>query len=273
MLPKISVLMPARNSASTIKLAVQSTLFALNADDELVVGLHDCVDKTEEILKSIDDCRLKVVEISGATLGVALNNMLPFASKDFIGRMDADDICLPWRFFIQKRYLKSFDFVFTTALIWYPRIFPMVAFPQYPTTITTNLIAKLMAHTNPLVHPTMVARKVELEALKYRAIEGEDLDLWLRAILSGKKFIRIGIPSVIYRIHDRQLSKNPEYLSGWKHSSEINRMRILCASREIQSSFGIKGFLELLGFPTVSKAKSVFELISSKRTSRSEENL
>lgn len=268
MLPNISVLMPARNAAGTIKLAVQSTLLALGANDELIVGLHNCVDETIEILRKIDDTRLKVVEITGATLGEALNNMLQFASKECIGRMDADDICLPWRFFIQKRLLKSYDFVFTTALVWYPRWAPIVAIPQYPTTLRTKLIMKLFAHTNPLVHPTMLARKKTLQTLHYRHVAGEDLDLWLRAILGGRTIIRLGMPTIIYRIQEGQLSKNTEYSNGWRHSVEMNTMRSQCDVIAGDVPLGFKGFLELLGLPTRKKVKSVFALIMKKGTSR-----
>ncbi len=268
MLPNISVLMPARDAANTIKLAVKSTLFALSANDELIVGLHNCQDETLDILEEIPDARLKVIEISGATLGDALNNLIPLVSKECIGRMDADDICLPWRFFIQRRLVKSFDFVFTTALISYPRLAKVLLFPQYPSTLTTDLIMKLLVHTNPLVHPTMLARKVEIEKLLYRSVAGEDLDLWLRAILSGRTFIRLGIPGIIYRIQDGQLSRNPEYLNGWKDSAEINAMRNLCEIRANHTPLGFIGFLELLGLPTMKKMKSVYALIRKMRSSR-----
>lgn len=264
MLPNISVLMPARNAAGTIKLAVRSTLLALSVNDELIVGLHNCVDETSEILSKIGDSRLKVVEINGATLGQALNNMLQLASKECIGRMDADDICLPWRFFIQKRLLKSYDFVFTTAFVWYSRSAPIIAIPQYPTTLRTNQIKKLFAHTNPLVHPTMLARKNTLQTLKYRHVAGEDLDLWLRAILGEKKFIRLGMPTIIYRIQEGQLSRNPEYSNGWRQSAEINTMRSQCDELARDVPLGFKGFLELLGLPTRKKVKSVIALIRKK---------
>jgi hypothetical protein len=257
----ISILMPAKNSARTISLAVRSTLRALKQEDELIVGLHGWDQEADAKLREIKDSRLRTVVISGDTLGDALNDLLTYASKEWVGRMDADDICLPWRFSFQRRALANYDFVFTTALIWYERKFPWIPVPQYPTSLTSRLISKIIEHTNPLIHPTMVTKRETLVKLGYRSVPGEDLDLWLRALLSGLNIKRLGLPSIIYRVQPLQLSQSRAYKEGWQIDSEIKSFRVACGIKERELRLGLKGSLEVLGFPTWAKVKALFGIL------------
>jgi len=63
--------------------------------------------------------------------------------------------------------------------------------------------------SNPLVHPTMFARRSSLISLGgYRKVAAEDYDLWLRARAAGQKIVRTGGYAILYRIHATQMTKN-----------------------------------------------------------------
>lgn len=116
-MPRLSVIMPARNAAVHIRTALTSTLRALPPDAELVVLDDASDDDTEQILHEVPDSRLRVIR-SESNLGVAesLNRLLDATDSQYVARMDADDVCFPWRFRVQRRQIANLDFSFTATL-------------------------------------------------------------------------------------------------------------------------------------------------------------
>lgn len=266
--------MPARNAEKTLELAIRSTLAAMGPGDELIVGLHNCTDRTPEVAKRFSDKRLRVVSIRGkGGLALALNQLLKLSVNDLVSRMDADDICLPWRFKAQRSMRGNCQFVFTTAVIFFDvKPLPLL-FPQYPIPLNSEDIGFLLSVSNPLVHPTLLASKAALLDLGgYRDVAGEDLDLWLRAVQAGLSFKRLWLPSILYRVSRSQLSKEPWYSSGWSESSEIRNLRETLASRFPRRRLGLLIFLELMGFPRPSSFRRAFShrRFNSSRTSAGE---
>src|SRR4051812_31471676 len=102
--PRLSVLMPARNAERTIGEALSSTLRAMPPDAELIVLDDASSDSTLEIASSTGDRRVVVDSVS-ENLGVAraAERLLASASGKFIARMDSDDVCLPGRFRAELR--------------------------------------------------------------------------------------------------------------------------------------------------------------------------
>ncbi len=106
-IPLVSVIMPAYNEEKYIKRAVLSILNQTFDHLELIV-VDDCSsDCTVEIIKSIDDDRIRIIE-NDSNQGVVrnLNIGISHAKGKFIARMDADDISLPTRF---ERQLAMFE--------------------------------------------------------------------------------------------------------------------------------------------------------------------
>ncbi|MGO1414460.1 MAG: glycosyltransferase family 2 protein, partial [Microbacterium gubbeenense] len=61
-MPRLSVIMPARNAGATVESAVRSTLHDLPADAELVVGDDASTDGMRYVLDRIEDSRLRVID-------------------------------------------------------------------------------------------------------------------------------------------------------------------------------------------------------------------
>lgn len=207
----ISVLMPALNASSTIRLAVKSTLRALRSSDELLVFLDGCTDKSSEVLKRINDPRLRILE-SEIQVGVAnaLNTLLSQASNPLVARMDADDFCLPWRFSDQLRILKSTgaDLVFSSHIFFGWSLFPPVR-PSVWCSLSPEESTLALLISNPFAHPGLLAHRQVIESLGgYRESPAEDYDLWLRANLMKYKIVRGAIPGVCMRVHSSQITQN-----------------------------------------------------------------
>jgi hypothetical protein len=210
-MPRLSVLMPVRNSESSIALAVRSTLQALPRDAELLVHDDASSDGTPEVLDRISDRRLRILrstQVRGVTGG--LNYLLNAVDAQVVARMDADDICLPWRFSRQEKALRSADLVFCTSIYFGPsktKIRPMSPVSISPAAFPLHLLL-----ANPVAHSTMFGWLDRLRAVGgYRDLPLEDYDLWLRLAVNGARMVRLGVPGVMYRVHPSQITASAEW--------------------------------------------------------------
>jgi glycosyltransferase involved in cell wall biosynthesis len=102
----ISVIMPAKNAATTIQKAVFSVLSQTEIG-ELIVIDDGSTDNTVTVLSKIGDHRLKVLPSNGKGIADAINTGLKHARFDFIARCDADDFYPDNRFMWQLEFLES----------------------------------------------------------------------------------------------------------------------------------------------------------------------
>jgi hypothetical protein len=106
--PCVSVLLPAYNAQHFIRESVNSVLAQTFTNFELIVVNDGSDDSTSEILTSIREPRLRIID-NQQNLGIvgALNRGIAAARGRYIARIDADDFCLPTRLDRQKRFLDS----------------------------------------------------------------------------------------------------------------------------------------------------------------------
>lgn len=229
--PELSILMPARNADRFIGRAIESTLRAMPENSELLVFDDASADLTAELLASIEDPRLRVFRGDAGPLGVAraLNLLLLQAKGSTVARMDADDVCLPWRFSLQLRYARAGVATFASAIVidaadrWVG-FRPM--FPQSDKSFQIQLLRR-----NFLIHPTFVGPRATVErAGGYRDVGAEDYDLWLRLAVEAQKFRCIVTPVLLYRRHRAQITSsessrtwvdNPELGESWRALRDV----------------------------------------------------
>lgn len=260
-MPLLSVLLPVRNGAATIRTAVTTTLRAMPRDSELVV-LDDCsTDGTLAELDGFDDRRLRVI-LAAEPSGVAggLNRLMADTDSALVGRMDADDACLPWRFSRQLPVLLGAraDTVFTTVVNWYSHSRRIR--PNAPAAISPHAFPIHLALTNPVSHPTMLAtRRAIVGAGGYRSVPAEDYELWMRMHLTGYRLQRLRLPGLAYRLHPGQVTAtdgwselswaNPVVASSYGDLTEIvlgarfPRLNVMATSAELDE----KAFDDLIG--------------------------
>lgn len=238
-MPRISVLLPTLGSPRTLNAAVRSTLFALGSEDELLVLVSG--DSSSSSLEKVKDSRLKVF-FNPEPLRVfeALNILLEKAKGSLIGRMDSDDLCLPWRFHLQVRLLQKngLDFVFSNSILFGKAVKPFFVMPQLPIPLDHVQSGLYLALSNPFVHPTMIAKKSPLKALGgYGPMLAEDLDLWLRGWQAGYKFSRTASYGVLYRSHSGQVTQSEDFLR--RAQSETGLQTLLNNQLKLLSSMGL----------------------------------
>ena len=207
--------MPARNAELFIERAIESTLSAMPRDAELIVLDDASEDRTAEraLRAARGDSRMRLLSSEGRGLGVAggLNKLLGSSDSKFIARMDADDVCLPWRFRMQRRRMERSDFTFSSVIRIDGRGWPVIGSP-FPQSMGATVVPLALLLGNVLVHPTMYAtRSAIIESGGYRESASEDYDLWLRVAASSLRIEMVPIPSLLYRTHPGQLSNTPSW--------------------------------------------------------------
>ena len=226
---KVSFLMPVRNAGEFITSAIRSTLKTMHGEDRLLVVIDASTDDSEEIAREFarEDPRVRVLENLGDHgVANALNFGLAQIETEFVARIDADDACLPWRRRVAMRHIRSknLDFFFTTAILFGNGVrFPA---PQPFVGIETNAVAEALALNNPMVHSSMVARTQAIRQLGgYVQGPAEDYDLWARACLAGYRMYKHAAPSVLFRVHQAQLTRSRDWVESLETPASVLALR------------------------------------------------
>lgn len=221
--------MPMRNAAPTIRSAARTTLRSMPRDSELVVVDDGSTDASVEVLASVEDSRVRLIS-STESLGVAgaINKALDVVDSELLGRMDADDICMPWRFARQlQRVGKHCDISFGQVLTFRrtpPRLGMFTPVPISAAAMPFHLVL-----FNPVAHPTMLATtQVVRDVGGWRKVPAEDYDLWMRLVTAGHRMERLGLPLVALRAHGSQVTGTADWKSRPPLDGELDAYRDLC---------------------------------------------
>lgn len=209
--PLISVLLPVYNAAPYIREAIESILSQTYRHFELIVINDGSTDDSGQVIASIIDPRIRVIEQANGGLPVALNRAIGVAQGAYLARQDADDISLPLRFERQVEYLETHPqcgMVGTWAEIKSDN--PKVA--KAHTHPTGSVVLKFeLLFDNPFVHSSMLIRRQAIERVGLYSAEkhirpAEDYELWCRV---AREFEVANLPEYlqIYRDTPNSMSK------------------------------------------------------------------
>jgi len=206
---KISILMPVYNGEKYLAEAINSILHQTYTNFEFIIINDGSNDRTAEIINSFNDPRIRVINnLTNLGLVVSLNTGINQSTCRYIARMDSDDISLPKRLEIQKKYLddhQSVGIVGSRSRI----IGENHGHSNKPIVDPVEIKTSLLFST-PLVHPSVMMRRDLLISnnLFYDVNfkNAEDYDLWSRA---SQCFDLANINEVLllYRMHPKNISK------------------------------------------------------------------
>jgi glycosyltransferase involved in cell wall biosynthesis len=212
MTPAISIILPAFNSASFLKDAIESVLQQTFTDFELIVINDGSTDNSEAIICSFTDPRI-IYSNNEKNQGLifTLNKGIDMARGAYIARMDADDICLPNRLAIQKQWLDTHP---ETAVV--ASLVEFIDEHNQTTgqwkldnkTTTASAIRRILPFENCIAHPSIMARKSILQNYKYNPLQRniEDYDLWLRLVADGYTIEKVPQVLLQYRTHPSSIT-------------------------------------------------------------------
>src|SRR5215468_10669501 len=183
--PRVSVLLPSRNSHRTLELALRSMLAQTFTDFELLLLDDGSTDESTAIVPHFNDTRIRVFS-DGRHRGLTwrLNQGVSCARGEYIARMDADDVSFPRRLERQVAYLDrnpQIDLVGCRAVVFRDSGDIVGLLPFAPDHVA--LCARPWRNI-PLPHPTWMGRRQWFRTHAYRLPEvrlAEDQELLLRA--------------------------------------------------------------------------------------------
>ncbi|SJZ77273.1 glycosyltransferase [Anaerorhabdus furcosa] len=269
-----SVLMSVyyKEDPSNLELAFRSILieqtqipneFILVCDGALNEKLDAVIEKYEKKFSNI----LKVYrQKNNQGLGKALNFGLTKCRYELIARADSDDICQKNRFEIQLIFM-----------LQHPEISIISSYiDEFNTDYTKpqNIKKLPLKHAelvnmakfrNPLNHMAVMFRKRDIiEIGSYHNLPYvEDYELWVRAIINGKKLANIDSVLVHARVGNCMIKRrgNREYIKSWKvlssymlHNGMINRFEYY------RNMIAVRGFI----YMSVGLKEIVYKLILRK---------
>ena len=210
--PDISLIMSVYNGEDYLSEAIESVLNQTFKSFELII-INDCsTDSTPEILSKYEklDKRVKVYtnEVN-LRLPSSLNKAMTFAEGKYIGRMDADDICLPDRLEKQFEFMEKNPHISLSSCKFMTLKTGAYSSGGCGGKMDNESIKALLLVTNPILHPGIIAKAEVIKKLGYdkNFTCTEDMELWSRFIMEGYQVEIMPEYLMVYRLHDKQITE------------------------------------------------------------------
>jgi glycosyltransferase involved in cell wall biosynthesis len=264
--PLISVIMPVYNTAPFLKEAIESILNQTEGDFELIIINDASTDNSGELINSISDSRIRVINNEkNLGLAVSLNKGIRSATGKYIARMDGDDISIVNRFEEQLKTIKTADrktVVCSTCLLIDENGNKIGKWKDDSKYCSPTEIRKQLPNNNCIVHPSIFVRKELLAEFFYdpEQQESEDYDLWLRMASDDVQFLKTSQPLVLHRIRKHSFTRQRQHNIFFK----LFRVKIVFMFHEI-----IKGrinlfMLKTFAFSILDIVKGLFKMLKKK---------
>lgn len=243
---KVSVIMPAYNSEKYIAEAIDSILNQTYTDFEFIIINDGSNDRTERIIKSYKDTRIKYfANEKNKGIVYTLNKGLQLAKGDYIVRMDSDDISKETRIQKQIDFMENHPKVgvlgtgikiFGEGIKEEVRLF---------NTSPDMLKAELLFHCC-VAHPTVMIRKSVLKDGKLiyneEFLGKEDFALWWE-ISKRSDISTISEDLVYYRSHGNQITKKNN-----GETRKVSEKLLMYRLKDLEMDFGSEEMQCLLSY-------------------------
>ena len=210
--PRVSVVIPAYNSAEYVAETLDSALKQRFREHEIIVvndGSPDSKDLERAIGPQLEN--LIYIKQRNAGAGVARNTGIEHARGDIIAFLDADDIWMPDFLASQFVFMErnAYEMVYCDALLIgmqsaYRRTFMETA----PSVGEANFDSILDLRCNVITSGTMARKSAIIEAGSFETerVRAHDFHLWLRMAKNGTKIGYQRKQLLKYRVHVDSLS-------------------------------------------------------------------
>jgi len=215
--PKISIVMPVRNAAGTLRVALESVRSQTFQDWELVTVDDGSKDETAEILAAAarTDFRIRILSQPACGIAEALQRGCAAARGEFIARLDADDWSPPERLLRQLEFFERHPQLGVVSCRVKHGGDPtaQAGYAAHVAWINSRLtpgdIALRRFVESPVAHPSVMFRSVLLQ--QHGGYESgdfpEDYELWLRWLDAGVQFGKVDAELLIWNDAPTRLSR------------------------------------------------------------------
>ena len=213
-MPEISVVMPVYNGEKHIRETIESVLNQTFNDFEFII-VDDCsTDRTQEIILSYTDNRIKLIKNkNNSGVSFSANRGFDVATGEYLVRVDADDICIKDRFEKQLKFMKkNKDIGICGSAICQFNDNGDILTLELPTSPSKTKVCMLFR--NPLAQPSVMMRLSTIKKYNLRYDSSihyaEDYEFWTRCA----QYMQLcSMPKVLlkYRIHGQQATQQFKY--------------------------------------------------------------
>ena len=205
--PLVSVIMTAFNEEKHIQEAIESVLAQTYANFEFIIINDGSTDRTEEIILSFNDKRIKYIKNEqNLKLIASLNKGLDLALGNYITRMDSDDICLPHRLQVQVDFMEKNPEIGLSGaqLTIFGTFNGEMKYPLLHNDIKLGLLITSCFGNNVVIFRKSIFEKHKLY-YPVGYLHAEDYKCWTKWV-SFTKTENLGEPLVKYRSHANSVS-------------------------------------------------------------------
>ncbi len=210
--PRISVVIPAYNSADHICETIESVLNQKFREHEIIV-VNDGSPDTDKLERAIKIYLEDIIYIRqrNAGAGAARNTGIENARGEIIAFLDSDDVWLPD--FLASQYVfmqrNDYDMVYCDAILFGMKsAYRKTVMETAPSDGECDFEGILNLRCNVVTSGTMVRRTSVISAgmFENEHVKAEDFHLWLRIAKTGAKIGYQRKPLLKYRVHRDGLS-------------------------------------------------------------------
>ncbi len=211
-MPEISVIMSAFNASKHIREATESVLSQKDVDLEFLIYEDGSSDNTKKIIQeySKKDKRIRAFykKKNGGYSGFIdnLNFLIKKARGKYIARLDADDVCMPNRFKIQKEFLEAHPGIFLvgSGSIKINEDGEVIHISRRMT--GAKKLRKNLCKANRFYHSSFFFRNDRKIWYRNKILYCEDYDFILNALTKGYEVDNIQTSLIKYRQHANSVS-------------------------------------------------------------------
>ena len=272
----ISVIMPAYNAEKYIGEAINSILSQTYTNFEFIIINDGSTDKTEEIIQSYDDNRIRYVKnASNLKLIKSLNKGIDLARGEYIARMDADDISLPNRFQEEYDFMEQNpDISVCSSNVYY--LFPnKIKKSRYYPSRTPAGCNFCSIFRTPLSHPASFFRSEFLKEFKYDesnfALHIEAFVLWGNYALANKKMAVVSKRLLLYRINEQSVCHLYSETQIDNHKRRVRYMLKSMINLDVSDAV-LDAMYDLKGKPSINNVMMAVALINRAKEKYIQEN-
>jgi len=228
--PAISVVIPVYNGEKFLDENIIAILNQTFRDFEFIIINDKSTDNSLKIIKRYAKKDKRIIVLNNRkNMGSVYtrNRGVKIARGKYIANHDADDICLPDRFEFQFNYLENNPDIFMmggSAIVIDEKGNKIGAFLKYE---SPQKIRKKLEKVNCMIYPSTMYRNTGEFLYRDRFGTGEDYDLLLNVLSSGKKIINLPKFLIKYRVNQSSVTftkKNPEYF--FRKAQELYKQRV-----------------------------------------------
>lgn len=212
--PKFSIVIPNYNYVQFLKQAIKSVQAQTISSWQLIVVDNFSTDGSSELVSTIDDDRIQLVQFAnGGSIAAARNRGAEIAVGDYLAFLDSDDFWSPNKLEECFRVLEAGgDFVYHHLAIEGPKYTFGARFVK-ARTLKGDAVRDLLVNGNAVATSSVVLRTSIFRSLggmnpSAELLGVEDFDAWLRVADSGASMV--AIPRILggYRVHPGSTSRS-----------------------------------------------------------------